>query len=83
MTSEAVHRASPAVGQVAPYRWYVFAACTALAVALNYVFGKEMASTDLAAWVGEDEEAWAKGPLPIECGRRHGSYFARLMQAGQ
>ena len=29
------------------------------------------------------EEAWAKGPLPIECGRRHGSYFARLMQAGQ
>jgi hypothetical protein len=29
------------------------------------------------------EEAWAKGPLPIECGRRHGIYFARLMQAGQ
>jgi hypothetical protein len=28
------------------------------------------------------EAAWAKGPLPIECGRRHGSYFARLMQAG-
>ena len=44
MTSEAVHRASPALGQVAPYRWYVFAACTALAAALNYVFGKEMAS---------------------------------------
>ncbi len=28
------------------------------------------------------EEAWAKGPLPIECGRRHGIYFARLTQAG-
>jgi hypothetical protein len=24
------------------------------------------------------EEAWAKGSLPIECGRRHGIYFARL-----
>ena len=44
MSSEAVHRAFPARGQVAPHRWYVFAACTALAVALNYVFGKEMAS---------------------------------------
>jgi hypothetical protein len=44
MSSEAVQRASPAAGQVAPYRWYVFAACTVLAVALNYVFGKEMAS---------------------------------------
>jgi hypothetical protein len=29
------------------------------------------------------EEAWAKGPVPIECGRLHGSYFARLMEAGQ
>jgi hypothetical protein len=27
------------------------------------------------------EEAWAKGPLPLECGRRHGIYFARLTQA--
>src|SRR5258706_12580580 len=44
MSSKAVHRASPAFGQAAPYRWYVFAACTALAVALNYAFGKEMAS---------------------------------------
>src|SRR5882757_5371567 len=44
MSSEAVHSASPALGQVAPYRWYVFAACTALAVALNYAFGKDMAS---------------------------------------
>jgi hypothetical protein len=44
MSSEGVQRASPALGQVAPYRWYVFAACTALAVALNYVFGKNMAS---------------------------------------
>jgi hypothetical protein len=44
MSSETVQRASPALGQVAPYRWYVFAACTALAVALNYVFGKDMAS---------------------------------------
>jgi hypothetical protein len=44
MSSEAVQRASPALGQAAPYRWHVFAACTALAVALNYVFGKEMAS---------------------------------------
>jgi Glycosyltransferase family 87 len=44
MYSEAELRASPASGQAAPYRWYVFAACTALAVAVNYVFGKEMAS---------------------------------------
>ena len=44
MPSEAVQRASPDPGQVAPYRWYVFAACTVLAVALNYVFGKDMAS---------------------------------------
>jgi hypothetical protein len=29
------------------------------------------------------EAAWAKGPLPIECGRRHGIYFARLKEAGQ
>jgi hypothetical protein len=27
------------------------------------------------------EEAWANGPLPIECGRRHGIYFARLKSA--
>jgi hypothetical protein len=36
------HSASIA-GQAAPYRAYVFAACTVLAVACNYVFGKEMA----------------------------------------
>jgi hypothetical protein len=24
------------------------------------------------------EEAWAQGPLPLECGRRHGIYFATL-----
>jgi len=29
------------------------------------------------------EEAWAKGALLLECGRRHGIYFARLTQAGQ
>jgi hypothetical protein len=29
------------------------------------------------------EEAWARGPLPLECGRRHRIYFARLTQAGQ
>jgi hypothetical protein len=29
------------------------------------------------------EEAWARGSLPLECGRRHGIYFARLTQAGQ
>ena len=29
------------------------------------------------------EEAWARGTLPLECGRRHGIYFARLKQAGQ
>jgi hypothetical protein len=29
------------------------------------------------------EEAWAKGSLPLECGRRHGIYFARLTQAGK
>src|SRR5208282_5349604 len=28
------------------------------------------------------EEAWARGPLPLECGRRHGIYFARLTQTG-
>jgi hypothetical protein len=44
MSSETVQRAVPAHAQVAPYRCYVYAACTALAVALNYVFGKEMAS---------------------------------------
>jgi len=27
------------------------------------------------------EETWAKGPLPLECGRRNGIYFARLAQA--
>jgi hypothetical protein len=43
MSSEAAQRASPSPGQVAPYRWYVFATCTVLAVAVNYVFGKEMA----------------------------------------
>jgi Glycosyltransferase family 87 len=31
------------VKESAPYRFYVYAACTVLAVALNYVFGKEMA----------------------------------------
>jgi hypothetical protein len=29
------------------------------------------------------EEAWARASLPIECGRRHGIYFAKLLQAGQ
>jgi hypothetical protein len=29
------------------------------------------------------EEAWAKGPPPLECGRRHGIYFARLTQDGK
>jgi hypothetical protein len=29
------------------------------------------------------EEAWAKGSLPLECGRRHGIYFVRLTQAGK
>jgi hypothetical protein len=28
------------------------------------------------------EEAWVKGPVPLECGRRNGMYFARLTQAG-
>jgi hypothetical protein len=28
------------------------------------------------------EDAWAKQPVPLECGRRHGIYFARLTQAG-
>jgi Glycosyltransferase family 87 len=50
MTSETVQRAVPSIGptapmggEAAPYRAYVYAACTVLAVALNYVFGKEMA----------------------------------------
>ena len=49
-SSETVPRAVPfpghssAIGgEAAPYRWYVYAACTVLAVALNYIFGKEMA----------------------------------------
>lgn len=29
------------------------------------------------------EETWINGPLPLDCGRRHGIYFARLAQAGQ
>ncbi len=44
MSSEAAQRTAPTPGQVAPYRWCVFAVCSALAIALNYVFGKEMAS---------------------------------------
>jgi Glycosyltransferase family 87 len=28
------------------------------------------------------EEAWARAPLQLECGRRNGSYYARLTQAG-
>jgi hypothetical protein len=28
------------------------------------------------------EAAWAKRPLPLECGRRNGIYFVRLTQAG-
>lgn len=28
------------------------------------------------------EDAWAKGPLALECGRRKGIYFARLAQPG-
>jgi Glycosyltransferase family 87 len=51
MSSETVQRAVPFTGhfsaigkEAAPYRWYVYAACTVLAVALNYIFGKEMAS---------------------------------------
>jgi hypothetical protein len=50
MSSETVQRAVPfpshvsAIGkEEAPYRWYVYAVCTVLAVALNYIFGKEMA----------------------------------------
>jgi hypothetical protein len=29
------------------------------------------------------EEAWARGSLPLECGSRHGIYFAKLTQTGQ
>jgi hypothetical protein len=50
MPSETVRRAVPSLGhsaaidkEAAPYRWFVYAACTVLAIALNYVFGKEMA----------------------------------------
>ncbi len=28
------------------------------------------------------EAAWARGSLPLECGRRHGVYFGRLKQTG-
>jgi hypothetical protein len=37
------HHFSAIDREPAPYRWYVFAACTVVAVALNYIFGKEMA----------------------------------------
>jgi hypothetical protein len=47
MSSETVQRAVPSPShfsaidkEAAPYRWYVYAACTVLAVALNYIFGK-------------------------------------------
>ena len=53
--------------EAVPYRLYVYVACTVLAVVLNYVFGKETR---------------AKGSLLLECGRRHGIYFARLTPAG-
>jgi hypothetical protein len=43
MSSETVQRK-----EAAPYRWYVYAACTVLAVALNYIFGKDMASDTLS-----------------------------------
>jgi hypothetical protein len=50
MSAEPTQRAVLSPGQsagmdeeAAPYRVYVFAACTVLAVALNYAFGKEMA----------------------------------------
>jgi hypothetical protein len=49
MSTETVQRPVPTPGrfsaigrEAAPYRWYVYAACTVLAVALNYSFGKEM-----------------------------------------
>jgi hypothetical protein len=32
--------------------------------------------------VGHEEE-WARESLPLECGRRHGIYFARLTRAGK
>src|SRR5580658_5641363 len=40
--------AEPAQCAAAPYRWYVYAACTVLAVALNYAFGKDMAWDELS-----------------------------------
>jgi hypothetical protein len=50
MSSELAQRAIPfprpftaTREETAPYRWYVYAACTASAVALNYILGKEMA----------------------------------------
>jgi hypothetical protein len=50
MSSESVQRAAPSPHhpavvdeEAAPYRWYVYAACTISAVVLNYVLGKEMA----------------------------------------
>jgi hypothetical protein len=32
-------------------------------------------------FVGSEEE-WARKPVPLQCGRRHGIYFAKLMQPG-
>jgi hypothetical protein len=43
MSSETVGYSAGIDKEAAPYRWYVYAACTVLAVALNCIFGKEMA----------------------------------------
>jgi hypothetical protein len=50
MSLETAQRAGPSTGhfstqrETAPYRWHVYAACTVVAIALNYLLGKEMAS---------------------------------------
>ena len=47
MSTETIQAAKLALRNPAPYRMYVYGACTVLAVALNYAFGKDMASDAL------------------------------------
>jgi hypothetical protein len=48
IASDAIQDPIPAPGRAAPYRLYVYAACSVLAVGLNYVLGKDMAFDTLS-----------------------------------
>jgi hypothetical protein len=85
MSPEAVQGASPALGQVAPYRWYVFTACTAL----NDRFEQDCFGAGLQSYFNPYAYVpfydLVKSGLPaLAVGSvLAGIYFARLMQAGQ